>query len=236
MTIAKIKSQDRNDRITSDTSKRDVILDQAAILFACKEFEGTSMRDIARMADVSQSLIHYHYETKEQLFEAVFDRHMTEMNRHRMSLISDFMSSKNPDEEQSIEKLIEILIKPWIDLTNDEREPTREFAKFVIRSAYHDDEWSRTVAVKYFDEVQRTGVKAFKAIIPEFDNKAAFRAYFFTLSMFYMSLSARGRLSALAGGDTDMADSGSLLHHGVCFAAAGIRAMRAEISGRTVHE
>ena len=136
------------------------------------------MRDIARMADVSQSLIHYYYETKEQLFEAVFDRHMTEMNRHRMSLISDFMNSKHLDEEQSIEKLIEILIKPWIDLTNDEREPTREFAKFVIRSAYHDDEWSRTVAVKYFDEVQRSGVKAFKAIIPEFDNKAAFRAYF----------------------------------------------------------
>lgn len=215
---------------SSDLNKKDIILDQAAILFAVKEFDGTSMRDIARIAGVSQSLIHYHYATKEQLFEAVFDRHMKEMNERRIGLISNFLANVQAGEKKEIEELIGILIKPWIDLTTGDREPTREFAKFVIRSAYHDDEWSRSVAVHYFEQVQRLGVQAFKAIVPEFDSTAAFRAYFLTLSMFYMGLSAPRRLSALAGGYTDLADSDLLLEYGTRFAAAGIRAMRDDLS------
>lgn len=215
--------------VSADSNKRDTILDTAAILFSVREFDGTSMRDIAKLANVSQSLIHYHYATKEQLFEAVFERHMREMNEHRIRLIKSFLSSVRSGQEREIEELITIIIKPWVDLTNDPREPAREFAKFVIRSAYHDDDWSRTVALRYFDEVQKLGVLAFRTLIPEFDDKAAFRAYFLTLSMFYMGLSAPRRLAALSGGGTDLAESEALLHHGVVFAAAGIRALRAQI-------
>lgn len=211
-----------------DSERKDQILDQAAILFATKEFDGTSMRDIARLAGVSQSLIHYHYESKEQLFEAVYDRHMKEMNQMRISSIRSFLEIKNKKSDKDIETLISILIKPWINLVTSDNEPTREFAKFVIRSAYHDDNWSRTVALKYFNDVQNLGVGAFLEIIPEFDRPMAFRAYFMMLSMFYMWLSAPRRLSDLAHSDEDMQDTDVLLRYGVTFAAAGIRALRNE--------
>lgn len=210
----------------ADSERKDLILDQAAILFATKEFDGTSMRDIARLAGVSQSLIHYHYESKEQLFEAVYDRHMKEMNQMRISSIRSFLEMKNAKGDKDIEVLIGILIRPWINLVTSENEPSREFAKFVIRSAYHDDDWSRTVALKYFNEVQDLGVSAFLEIVPEFDRSMAFRAYFMMLSMFYMWLSAPKRLSDLAHNDEDMKNTDLLLRHGVTFAAAGIRALR----------
>lgn len=188
------------------------------------------MRDVARMANVSQSLIHYHYETKEQLFAAVFDRHMKNMNMLRIGLISTFVEKITGGEKKTLEELIELLIRPWVELSIHENDATREFARFVIRSAYHDAEWSQQVAAKYFNDIRRLGVRAFRLMIPEFDDNAAFRAYFLTLSMFYMPLSAPHRLSILAGGNTDMIDPKALLRHGVRFAAAGIRAMQEEIA------
>lgn len=220
-------------REPSNISKRERILDQAAILFAQKEFDGASMRDVARMANVSQSLIHYHYETKEQLFAAVFDRHMKNMNSIRISLIASLVEKMTNGEKKTLEELLELLVRPWIELSIHENEATREFARFVIRSAYHDAEWSQQIAAKYFTDIRRYGVKAFRMVVPEFDDNAAFRAYFLTLSMFFMPLGAPHRLAILAGGHTDMVDPKALLEHGILFAAAGIRAMQGEIAAKS---
>lgn len=47
------------------------ILDAAETLFAQKGFAGTSMRQVARLSDKSQALIHHHFSNKEGLWEAV---------------------------------------------------------------------------------------------------------------------------------------------------------------------
>ena len=204
------------------------ILDAAAEIFAELEFYGASMRVIAKRAGVSQSLIHYHYETKEQLFEAVFDRHVTSVNKRRAELLRRFIEVGPGDEERTLEELVEILIRPWVEVTQSPDRATREFARFIIRSAYHQDEWSKKVAVEQYSEMRRLGVEAFIKVAPEFHEDDAFRAYLFTLSMFFMPLSAPERLKSLAARDIDMVHSTSLLHYGVRFAVAGITAMREE--------
>jgi AcrR family transcriptional regulator len=49
-----------------DTKER--ILSAARILFAKKGFDGTSVREIAKDANVNVALINYHYQTKDKLF------------------------------------------------------------------------------------------------------------------------------------------------------------------------
>lgn len=210
----------------SDQARKVAILDAAAELFAEVEYHGTSMRMIADRAKVSQALIHYHYATKEQLFEAVFERYATNVNVKRCRLLEEFLANGSEGDDRAIEELVEILIRPWVEVTQSKNRPTREFARFVMRSAYHDDEWSKNLAGRHYTPLIVLGMAAFRKAVPEFDDDDAFRAYFFSLSMFYMPLSAPDRLTVLRGKSTDMAKPKTLLEHGIRFATAGIIAMR----------
>ncbi|WP_164778340.1 TetR/AcrR family transcriptional regulator [Mesorhizobium sp. M7A.F.Ca.US.006.01.1.1] len=209
-----------------DQVRRTAILDAAAELFAETEYHGTSMRMIATRASVSQALIYYHYATKEQLFEAVFERHATDVNKKRRDLLEGFLKDGPAGPGTAVEELVGILVQPWIEVIGDEYRPTREFARFVMRSSYHDDEWSQDLARHHYTDLISLGMAAFRKAVPEFDDDDAFRAYFFSLSMFYMPLSAPERLTVLRGKTTDMTDPAALLKNGTRFAVAGIEAMR----------
>src|SRR5690606_9299831 len=50
------------------------ILAAAQEVFAAKGFEGASTREIAARAEVNISSLHYHWESKERLYLAIFER------------------------------------------------------------------------------------------------------------------------------------------------------------------
>lgn len=53
-----------------ETKKR--IIEVAAVLFSQKGFEGASVREIAKKAEVNLAAINYHFSSKQNLYEAVF--------------------------------------------------------------------------------------------------------------------------------------------------------------------
>jgi len=53
--------------------KREVIITSAMNLFGQKGFEGTSVREIAALADVNLAMINYYFGSKEKLFESVVE-------------------------------------------------------------------------------------------------------------------------------------------------------------------
>jgi len=55
--------------------RREEILQASLHLFATKGFHGTSMRDIARSADITEGLIYHYFENKRDLFRAIIDEH-----------------------------------------------------------------------------------------------------------------------------------------------------------------
>ena len=57
----------------SPSSTKARILAAAEEVFACKGFEGASTREIAAAAGVNISSLHYHWESKETLYFAVFE-------------------------------------------------------------------------------------------------------------------------------------------------------------------
>jgi AcrR family transcriptional regulator len=58
---------------TEEKNTKQKILEVADSLFAKNGFEGTSVRDIATMADVNLAAINYHFKNKENLYWKVFD-------------------------------------------------------------------------------------------------------------------------------------------------------------------
>ena len=67
----------------NDASSRDRIIHAAKVQFARTGFDGASTRQIAEVAKVAQSLLLYHFETKEDLWKAVMDRMFERTSRLR---------------------------------------------------------------------------------------------------------------------------------------------------------
>jgi AcrR family transcriptional regulator len=59
--------------ITEKTVKREPILKAAEELFAKQGFDGTSVRDIAQLANVNLAMINYYFGSKEKLLAALID-------------------------------------------------------------------------------------------------------------------------------------------------------------------
>ena len=55
------------------------LLEAAEKLFIEKGFDGTKTTEIARLAGVNHALLHYYFRTKENLFNCVFERIMTDV-------------------------------------------------------------------------------------------------------------------------------------------------------------
>jgi AcrR family transcriptional regulator len=63
------------DRVTRPSADptRDRIVAAAADLFSERSFDGATTREIARRAGVTQPLLHYHFRSKEELWQAAVD-------------------------------------------------------------------------------------------------------------------------------------------------------------------
>lgn len=57
---------------TSHLNTETLIMEAAKRVFLEKGFDGTRMQDIADVAQINKSLLHYYYRSKDKLFEAVF--------------------------------------------------------------------------------------------------------------------------------------------------------------------
>lgn len=75
-------------------SKEENLLRSAEILFAEKGFAGTSIREIAKEANVNISMISYYFGSKEKLYEKLFEFRMNES----LSFSEDVIANNTLDE------------------------------------------------------------------------------------------------------------------------------------------
>ncbi len=81
---------------------RKAILDAAEELFTCHGPAATSISGVARKADVTKSLIHHHFGSKEELWQEVQDRHFGEYFDIQMQLLEQSESTETLLEESLI--------------------------------------------------------------------------------------------------------------------------------------
>ena len=81
---------------------RKAIMDAAEDLFVLSGPAGTSMSRIAKRADVTKSLIHHHFGSKEELWEAVQERHFAKYFEIQMELLEQHESTESLLEESLI--------------------------------------------------------------------------------------------------------------------------------------
>jgi AcrR family transcriptional regulator len=108
---------------------RQVILDSARAEFAARGYENTSMRAIARSAEVNSALLHHYFGTKEQLFLAALDFPIRPRD-----LVAQVLGG---DREQVGERLVRFAFGML------ENPASRERVLAVLRAAATNEEMAR---------------------------------------------------------------------------------------------
>ena len=144
---------------TDFNEKQIQILQVAETLFAEKGFDGTSIRDIAKEANINIAMVSYYFGSKEQLLEAII------LNRAvAIKLELDILTLEDLDPLQKIHKLIEL----YIDKINSNR-CIYKIMHFEFSSS------QRVINLQAFTELKLGNLKSLESIIQDGQEKGIFR-------------------------------------------------------------
>jgi AcrR family transcriptional regulator len=136
------------------------ILLVAEQLFAEEGFDGTSVREIAKIANINVAMISYYFGSKEKLLEALVLYRISGLQLHLESL-----STENISPIEKIEKLIEY----YIQRINSNR-CMYQIVHFELSST------KRELNLEEFTKVKRNNLKLLENIIHEGQKKGIFQS------------------------------------------------------------
>jgi AcrR family transcriptional regulator len=96
--------------------RREEILNASLHLFAEKGFHGTSMRDIAREADITEGLIYHYFASKRDLFRAIIEEH---------SFLPLLRTLPDLAEQLDLRGLLIVLARGFFDVLHQNKQLTR---------------------------------------------------------------------------------------------------------------
>lgn len=145
--------------MTEFNEKQIEILQVAEQLFAEEGFDGTSIRDIAKMANINIAMISYYFGSKEKLLEAIVLNRIADM---RLQLESIYNEILPPFEK--VDKLIEL----YISRINKNR---------CIYQIIHFEFSTKKRELNFdsFTEMKRSNLETFKNIIKEGQDAGEFQ-------------------------------------------------------------
>lgn len=212
------KSKNKADR----DGKRRRILNAAERVFARSGYDGAGMRQISVEAGVAQALIHYHFDTKERLFEAVVARRSGEINGQRVALLDALFEVSN---KPTLEEITDVLLRPTIEVGHQLENPTNDFARILVSVANSSGKRSTGLAERYYDPMARKFIAAFEKSTPGLGHENAVWAYMFAIGVGMTMMAQTGRPQRLSGGLCDDSDVEAMLARIIPFITAGIRAV-----------
>ncbi len=201
------------------------ILDAAEIVFAKNGFAGASVREIAEKAGVAQALIHYHFDTKEKLFEAIAARRSAEINDARAANLDSILKSNVPIR---LEQVVEALFRPTIEVGHSLATDGGGFSRILVSIANSSDARDQKLAETYYDPIAHRFIDAFCLIEPELTRKDAVWAYMFSIGVGMTMMARTGRSTRLSSGLCDDSNIEEMLEEIVVYVCGGVRAMIAK--------
>jgi AcrR family transcriptional regulator len=201
------------------SATQEAILDAAEEVFASHGYEGAAMREIAKRAGVNQALLHYHFETKDNLYERVVERRSSAINRYRIELLDALHADGLP----TLEQLLHVLYAPYAYMRGGSPNTVAAYTQMILAITIGSDERSQALMTKYFDGIARRFIDAFMLVQPELSRSDAVWAYLFALGVRAQVHARNNRAARLSDGLCDNTDLEEVVALVVPFVAAGIR-------------
>jgi AcrR family transcriptional regulator len=169
--------------------RREDILQASLHLFAEKGFHGTSMRDIARSADITEGLIYHYFENKRDLFRAIIDEH---------SFLPLLRTLPELAEHLDLRGLLIVLARGFFDVLRQNTELTRLLLQEVQvfpeeKEAFFSDAVGQSISelAQILDSRMSERTRA------QIDPQVAARIFFNSLLAFFVEQEILGGKQAL---------------------------------------
>ena len=198
------------------------ILDAAEHLFSRNGFYGVTMRDVAERVGIHTSLIHYYFEDKRKLFNAVFERRAGETSRRRMIALEAYEAAAG--DHPSVEGALRAFLDTDLDLYMEGGEHWQNYATFVARVS-NSPEGAAMMQV-HFDPVVLKLIALLRRVLPDVRDEDLFWGYHFITGTLMNTLARTGRVDRLSGGVCCSDDFAAVKERLARFMAAGLLALR----------
>jgi len=201
----------------------ELILDAAEYLFSQHGLHGVTLRDVAQRVGVHTTLLHYYFDDKRSLFEAVFARRAGTTSDRRMEMLDRYVAESG--DKPTVEGALHAFLDTDLDLYVQGGKPWMNYAAFCARVS-NTPEGAALMDV-YFDPVVLKLVSILKRAMPGTPEEDIFWGYHFVTGALMNTLARTGRIDRLSGGLCHSDDFDAVKQRIARFMAAGFHALEA---------
>ncbi|MEZ5969815.1 MAG: TetR/AcrR family transcriptional regulator [Hyphomonas sp.] len=198
------------------------ILDAAEYLFSRSGLHGVTLRDVAKRVGIHTTLVHYYFEDKQHLFEAVFARRAGVTSGRRMEALSKY--EEEAGDSPTVEGALHAFLDTDLELYHEGGEHWMNYAAFCARVS-NTPEGAELMDV-HFDPVVLKLVSILKRALPDYAEEDIFWGYHFVTGSLMNTLARTGRIDRLSGGVCRSDDFPAVKKRIARFMAAGFLALK----------
>lgn len=201
------------------------ILDASEQLFAEHGYEGVSLRDIARVANVEVALVSYHFGPKQELFQHVIERR-SEAHAARVLAALEREVAAAPTGTPTVDRAIYAFCSGTFELAKTGDSGWKNYLQLVARSAMSPvNQPALKPLNSAYGPVVRRYYAAFKAALPTLQDANMYTAFYWIQSIVQRMIAETGILDLQSHGLCRSGDYDAHLARLVPFATAGVYAL-----------
>lgn len=197
------------------------ILDAAEYLFSKNGLHGVTLRDVAKRVGVHTTLLHYYFEDKNNLFEAVFARRASVTSGRRVAALERYEAETG--DSPTVVGALHAFLDTDLDLYIERGEAWMNYAAFCARVS-NTPEGAALMDV-HFDPVVLKLVGILKRALPHYSEEDIFWGYHFVTGALMNTFARTGRIDRLSGGVCHSDDFQAVKERMARFMAAGFMAL-----------
>jgi AcrR family transcriptional regulator len=216
------KREGRRTRAEQRAASVKLILDTAEELFSQHGYFGVTIKDVADKMGIHAALIHYYYDGKKALFDAVFERRVDYAVTVRTAGLDAYEAEvgNQPTIEGALRAYYDGAFDVYINGDEGWRSFGRIFAQVNNAPGYGAEKMDT-----YFDPLVLRLIGLLKKALPDAKLEDLFWSFQFTSGAYTLILSRTGRIDRLSGGLCASDDFEAVRERFVTFMAGGLEAL-----------
>jgi AcrR family transcriptional regulator len=217
----KVKARRSRAQQRAETLK--LILDTSESLFSQLGYFGVTIKDVADKMGIHPALIHYYFDGKKSLFDAVFQRRVEHAVAARTASLDAYEAEvgDHPTVEGALRALYDQAFDEYI---KGEDEGWRNFGR-IFSQVNNAPGYGAEMMVTYFDPVVLRLIALLQKALPDARPEDLFWCFHFTSGAYSLVLSRTGRIDRLSGNLCASADFAAVRERFVTFMAGGFDAL-----------
>jgi AcrR family transcriptional regulator len=198
---------------------RQQILGAAEIEFAARGYAGTSLRDVAGRAKVTQALINYYFQSKNGLFKEVYLRRGQQVSEQRMANLA---ALREAGKHLDVRAIVNAFLAPALAMRD--MPGGRTFMRLNARLHTESPEISYPLRTAAYDESTRAYAIALCEALPHLSPKDVYWRMTMVVGAYLYAFSDTHRLDVMAPGICDPNDTEEVFTAVTSFVTGGMQA------------